>query len=248
MRAVILAGGRGTRLAPITFVLPKPLVPVGETPILEIVTRQLIHHGFKDITLTLGYLAELIQGYFHHHATLAQQANLQYVVEEQPTGTAGSLGLVPGLRESKEPFLVMNGDILTTLNFGELVEVHKRSGADLTIATHQKKVVINLGVLDVDETADSDLMPVTGYREKPEQAHPVSMGIYVYNPDVLDLIEPGTYLDFPTLVLRLLDRGGKVMAYKNDALWLDIGRPDDYAEAQALIENERDRIIPKIDV
>lgn len=239
MKAVILAGGRGTRLSPITCVLPKPLVPLDETAILEVVLRQLKHHGFADITLTLGYLAELIQGYLAQHRRLTEGLNLSYAVEEQPTGTAGSLAAVAGLRQQGEPFLVMNGDILTTLDFGRLMHDHRASGADLTIASYRKRVPIDLGVLELN--ADGQ---VQGYIEKPEHFYPVSMGIYVYEPRVLDFIAPGEYLDFPSLVLRLLGAGRRVQAWRSDALWLDIGRPTDYSEAQELFRQRRQEFLP----
>jgi len=246
MKAVILAGGRGTRLAPITFILPKPLVPVGDMAILEVVMRQLRHHGFTEVTLTLGYLAELIQAFFHQHKALSQALNLRTVVEEKPTGTAGSVAAVPGLREGGEPFLVMNGDILTTLDYRALMDAHRAAGADLTIATYHKRHTIDLGVLELSEGDTPGHARVVGYREKPSHTYPVSMGIYVYNPEVLDLIQPGEYLDFPTLVLRLIERGGYVQAYESDAIWLDIGRPEDYIEAQRLFAERQPEFLPPL--
>lgn len=233
MNAVILAGGKGTRLAPFTVVFPKPLVPVGNMPILEIVIRQLANAGFKRVTLTLGYLGELIQAFFAHHKRLSSLIEVDFVEEETPTGTAGSLTLVPGLDDT---FLTMNGDVLTTLNFQELVAFHKRSGAVLTIAGHRKRVKVDLGVLEVDpETAR-----VTGYIEKPEYEYPVSMGVYVYEPRALEFIPHGEYFDFPSLVLRLIEEGEKVACFENDALWLDIGRPGDYGEAQQTFEGREE--------
>jgi len=226
LRAVILAGGKGTRLQPFTASFPKPLVPLGDTPVIEVLIRRLIGHGITDITLTLGHIAELIQAYFDRRRSLTEQITLRYVHEDEPTGTAGSLSLVPGLDRT---FLAMNGDLLTNLDFHALVRSHREQNALLTIATHTRHVKIDLGVLEFD-----DQRRITGYHEKPENTYHVSMGVYVYEPRVLQFIERGQYLDFPTLVLRLLERGERVCAYPADCLWLDIGRPDDYARAQEL--------------
>jgi NDP-mannose synthase len=226
LRAVILAGGKGTRLAPFTASFPKPLVPLGDTPVLEVLIRRLVQYGVTDITLTLGHLAELIKAYFHHRRCLAEQITLRYVDEEEPTGTAGSLALVPGLNDT---FLGMNGDLLTNLDLNALVKFHREQQAVLTIGVHERAVQIDLGVLEFDENH-----AVTRYLEKPRTTYNVSMGIYVYEPKVLQYIEPGRYLDFPQLVLRLLENGERVCAFPSDCLWLDIGRPDDYARAQQL--------------
>jgi len=226
MRAIILAGGKGVRLHPFTLVFPKPLVPLGDRPIIEVMIERLIAFGITDITLTLGHLAELIKAYFQHRPQLMAQARLSYIDEEEPTGTAGSLASVQGLDQT---FLVMNGDLLTDLDFDELVSFHRRHGAALTIAVHQRHVKVDFGVLELDDTDR-----VTGYDEKPELKYDVSMGIYVYEPRVLKLIAQGSYLDFPDLVLRLISAGEKVYAMPSDCQWLDIGRPDDYARAQEI--------------
>lgn len=232
-RVVILAGGKGTRLRPFTASFPKPLVPIGDMPILEILLRQLAKQGFERVTLTIGHLAELIRAYVGNHKTLLDKLAIDFVDEEMPTGTAGSLAQVPELNET---FLVMNGDVLTDLDYTKLVEAHRRSGAAVTIAGHAKKVKIDLGILRADENGF-----LTDYIEKPEQSYDVSMGVYVYEPRVLDLVEPGKYLDFPDLVKKLIARGEKVHVYRNDAFWLDIGRPDDYAQAQEIFERDSSR-------
>ncbi len=230
MKAVILAGGRGTRLAPYTAGLPKPLVPIGDIPILEVIIRQLITSGFTSVTLALGHLGELIRAFFAAHKTLTQRIDLQFVNEEQPTGTAGSLRLISNLPET---FLVMNGDVLTTVDYLRLIDFHRASGAWLTIASHQKKVKIDLGVLRVQDGE------VVDYLEKPEYVYPVSMGIYVYDRRALDFIPAGRHFDFPELVLQLIAHHKKVAVFESDALWLDIGRWEDYAEAQAVFEKNQ---------
>ena len=232
MRAIILAGGKGTRLRPFTVNFPKPLVPLGDTPVLEVLIKQLIHQEITDITLSLGHLSALIKAYFAQHARLLERIQLRYVEEEVPTGTAGSLATVPGLCET---FLVMNGDLLTDLDFRALIDFHKEQEALLTIATQTRQVKIDFGVLETD-----DNYRITDYVEKPQLTSQVSMGVYVYEPEVLKYIEPACYLDLPDLVLRLLDAGERVCAYPSDCLWLDIGRPDDYARAQQIFAEQRE--------
>ena len=231
MKAVILAGGRGTRLEPYTTVLPKPLVPIGDYPIIEILIHRLLAHGINDITLTVGYLAELIRAYFQQRPSLMEKLKLTYVMEEQPTGTAGSLRMVPDLNET---FLVMNGDLLTTLSFQKLLAHHREQEALLTIAVHKKQVNIDLGVLVTDEQGH-----VKDYREKPQLDYLVSMGIYAYEPRVLEYIEPNSYLDFPDLVLKLLSNGERVVSYYSEDVWIDIGRPEEYQKAVKEFEAHR---------
>jgi NDP-sugar pyrophosphorylase family protein len=231
MRAVILAGGRGTRLAPYTTVIPKPLLPVADKSILEIICRQLAKAGFTHVTLSLGYMSLYFRTFLAQHRDLRKFIELDFVEEETPTGTAGSLACVPGLQGT---FLVMNGDILTTLDYADLVRYHREQKASITIAAHRKAVKIDLGVLELDAQNR-----VTGYIEKPVLNYPVSMGIYVYDASVLEHIVPGEYLDFPTLVLKLVAAGKKVSAYPNEATWLDLGRHEDLMAANQLFASEQ---------
>ncbi len=237
MKAVILSGGKGTRLAPYTTVFPKPLVPLGHRPILDIIISQLALYGIKDIVLTLGYLAELIEAYFNTTNGNHSDVSISYVREKNPTGTAGSISMVPNLDET---FIVMNGDILTSLDYSKLVDYHKEKGGILTIGMHMKHVKIDLGVL---ETSSEGIL--TGYVEKPEKIYPVSMGIYVYEPEVLNYIEFGKYLDFPSLVLRLLENDEKVVGYPCNEFWMDIGRQEDYAIAQQEFEKREEFFLPQ---
>ncbi|MBN1967354.1 MAG: NTP transferase domain-containing protein [Anaerolineae bacterium] len=236
MKAVILAGGKGRRLAPYTTVFPKPLVPLGTRPILDIIVRQLAYYGFDDIVLTVGYLAELIQAYFQTANDGLPDVKLTYVKEREPLGTAGSLALVDGLDDT---FLVMNGDVLTSLNYAAMVDFHKAHGNTLTIGIMHKHIPIELGVIDLDEGGH-----VTDYREKPELVYPVSIGIYVYEPSVLGYITPGEHLDFPELVARLLAKGERVMGYVCQDYWLDIGNPGDYQRAQEEFERLEHVFLP----
>jgi NDP-mannose synthase len=225
MKTVILAGGKGTRLAPYTTIFPKPLVPIGDRPILEIIIRQLVNQGFGDILLSIGYLGELIEAYFQNGHRNIPGLKLDYFRESQPLGTAGSLAVIPGLEQGA--FLAMNGDILTTLNYKALVEHHRQSQAALTIAMHRKDISIDLGVLETNGCGD-----LTSYREKPRYSFDVSMGVYVYEPRVLRYIPQGQYMDFPDLVQLLLEMGEKVSGFQSQDYWLDIGRREDYEIAQ----------------
>jgi NDP-sugar pyrophosphorylase family protein len=230
MRAVILAGGKGTRLAPYTAVLPKPLMPIGEMSILEIVIRQLVHYEIRDITLAVGYLAELLMAYCGAGEKFG--AKLDYSREEQPLGTAGPLSLIPDLDET---FLVMNGDLLTTIDYGEMWKYHKQRGAIATLASYCREVKIDLGVIESEDGWVKD------YIEKPTYQYAVSTGIYVFEPEVLKFMEHAQHLDLPELVLRLMRAGQKVNIYNFDGYWLDIGRHDDYDTAvQVFTEHRND--------
>jgi NDP-sugar pyrophosphorylase family protein len=232
MRAVIFAGGRGTRLAPFTQVLPKPLVPIGESSILDIILRQLADSGFPEITLCVGYLAHLIRAVCD--ATPIPEVQLSYVHEETPLGTAGPLTLVPGLDDT---FLAMNGDILTTVDYQDLVATHKRNGNVFTIATHERTSKVDYGVLHVAEP-EPGAARIVGFEEKPTSRLTVSMGIYVLEPRALELIPQDRPFDIPDLVLSLLDAGEPVGAYRYDGFWLDLGRHEDY---EAAVSWEKDR-------
>jgi NDP-mannose synthase len=224
MKTVILAGGKGTRLAPYTTIFPKPLVPIGDRPILEIIIRQLVRQGLGDILLSVGHLGELIEAYFQNGHRNIPGLQLEYFREKQPLGTAGSLAMIPGLDET---FLAMNGDILTTLDYQALIRHHKKHQAALTIAMHQKDVKIDLGVLETNERGE-----LISYKEKPLYSFEVSMGIYVYEPRVLHYMPKGEYLDFPDLVKLLLRQGEKIVGFPSQDYWLDIGRREDYELAQ----------------
>jgi len=217
-------------------VFPKPLIPLGQKPILDIIIRQLSYYGFRDIVLSVGYLAELIQAYFQNGNSRLSNLNLTYIKEQKPTGTAGSLCFISGLDDT---FLVMNGDVLTSMDYSKFITYHKNKSGILTIGMHRKRVKIDLGVMETDEDGI-----VKGYLEKPEKVYMVSMGIYAYEPTVLNYIEPGKYLDFPDLVLRLLDNGERVVGYPCDDYWLDIGNHEDYARAQNEFERMKAKLLP----
>jgi len=231
MRAVILAGGRGTRLRPYTTVFPKPLMPIGEVPILDVVLRRLVASGFSDIVLSVGYLAELIRAYCGDGSRYG--IALRYLHEDQPLGTVGPVGLIEDFRE---PILLMNGDILTDLSFERLYDYHVRSGGLVTVALHRRSMEINFGVIDRMEGNE-----IRRYVEKPTMEYLVGMGICVIEPAVAPFIGRGKRMDLPDLITSLIAAGKKVVGFETDAYWLDIGRPDDYERAQVEFAEQRER-------
>ena len=232
--AVILAGGKGTRLAPYTTVFPKPLMPIDGMPILEVIVRQLAHFRVREMIFTVSDQSEpLLSAYFgngHRYGV-----DIRYSREEKPLGTAGPLALLSDLPET---FLVMNGDILTTLDYSRLVEYHRRKEGLVTIAMNRKEVQLELGVMECDP--NDRLMR---YLEKPSFSYSVSMGIYVFEKGVLEWIPPGKYLDFPDLIQKLLKLGKRVNGYPSNDFWLDIGRHEDYEEAQKKFQKMRKKIL-----
>jgi NDP-sugar pyrophosphorylase family protein len=237
--AVILAGGRGSRLAPYTTVLPKPLLPIGDAPILDVVIRQLCRSGFTEITLAVGYLSHLIEAVFRDGCD--QGVELRYQREVQPLGTVGPLAAMDHLDKS---FLMMNGDILTTLDYAGFYMAHVESGNALTVATHVRTVTSDYGVLELDDRGDPTLQ-VTGFREKPKIDHSVSMGVYAVDKRVREYIPLGEPFDLPQLVWRLLEAGERVGSYPYDGYWLDIGRHEDYAQAIGEFEDLKHLFLPE---
>jgi NDP-sugar pyrophosphorylase family protein len=218
---VILAGGQGTRLRPYTTTLPKPLMPVGNYPIMEILLRQLASYGFRDITLAVGYLSGLIQAYFKDGKELG--LNLTYGQETKPLGTAGPLAQLPRFDSS---ILVLNGDLLTNLDFRKIVRYHYANEATATVAMTRRQEAVDFGVIETD-----DENQIVGFKEKPERSFLVSMGIYVFTPQVLNYIPKSTRVDFPELLERLMSHEKKIVGFESNDYWMDIGRPDDYDKA-----------------
>jgi len=218
---VILAGGMGTRLKPYTTVLPKPLVPVGQYPILEILLRQLSEQGFRKVTLAVGHLAGIIQAYFREGQDWGLE--IEYARETTPLGTAGPLAR---LAHTECSTLVLNGDLLTTLDFSSIVQYHNKSGAAATIGTTRRTETVQFGVIEAEVSGR-----ITEYREKPTLNCLVSMGIYAFSPEVREYIPKGVKFDFPALVQRLLADNKLVIGFETTSYWMDIGRPDDYEKA-----------------
>jgi NDP-sugar pyrophosphorylase family protein len=236
MQALILAGGKGTRLRPYTTVLPKPLMPIGDMPILEIILRQLRAAGINSVILAVGYMGQLFQAFFADGERYGMK--IHYSFEDKPLGTAGPIALTLG--SLNENFLVMNGDLLTTLDYAALLAGHERSGAAATIAVHQRQVNIDFGVIQYG--SDGRL---AGYREKPSFQYDVSMGINVLNRSaVSELLVPGQHLDIPALMVKLTETGRYVNCVRQECEWLDIGRIDDYQIATELFERDRQRFLP----
>jgi NDP-sugar pyrophosphorylase family protein len=231
--AIVLAGGKGTRLAPFTHVLPKPLLPVGERPILDLVLTQLSRAGCRKATMAVGHLGHLIEIYCGTGERWGLE--IDYFRETTPLGTVGALAHIEGLPD--EPFVVMNGDVLSDLSFGELLEAHASSDAALTIGTFRRRERDELGILEVDEQET-----VVAYREKPEHEYLVSMGIYAFSQSAVELVPGEGRMDFPDLVEALLAAGRPVRAHVHSHYWLDLGRPDDFARANEEFEDVRERL------
>lgn len=230
---MILAGGKGTRLRPYTVVIPKPLVPVGDYPILEIIIRQLARAGFGHITLAVNHQAELIKAFFTDGSKWG--ARIDYSLEDQPLSTMGPLKLIADLPEN---FLVMNGDVLTDLDFGEFFEFHVSRRNLFSVSSHVREQVIDYGVLETDAAG-----ALTGFSEKPRNRYEVSMGVYMAGRAALDFIPAGRAYGFDHLMLDLIAAGRSVAVRRYEGYWLDIGRPDDYALAIEDFDRMRARLL-----
>lgn len=232
MRAIILAGGHGRRLAPYTTVVPKPLMPVDGMPILEILIRQLARDGVKRVTICLGPHGKIIRLYF---ADSDLGVDIDYSEEVEPLGTMGPLRLIEDLPEN---FLVLNGDLLTDVSFAELFRKHCESGSVFSIGAFRREVATEFGVLE--SNAEGTL---TGFQEKPRLSYTVSMGIYALNRSVVGLIPPGRAFGFDELVLDLLARGTNPRIFAHEGLWLDLGREEDFMTAQQIFDQKRDLLL-----
>jgi NDP-mannose synthase len=231
MRAVILAGGQGTRLRPYTTILPKPLLPVGRKAIVEVIIDQLKHHGFDHITLALGHLSHLVKAVLGNGEK--HRVTVDYCVEEIPLGTSGPLAMIDDLDGT---FLVMNGDILSDIDFNDVFRFHREQQAMVTIAVHKRVVKIDYGVL---HRAGYSLVT---YEEKPVFDYEVSTGVYVLDSSVLKYITPTSRLDFPDLVQRLMDNREKVSCYPFTGTWYDLGRAEDFRFVQDHLNSFNDTI------
>jgi len=233
MKAVILAGGKGKRLEPYSTVLPKPLMPVGDMPIMEILIRQLKRSGFDDIYIACGHLAELIKSYFNDGKKWG--VNITYSVEDKELGTVGPLKLLK--KELDEPFITVNGDILTDMNFRDIFRYHIIHGGPMTLGVAKRQVYVDFGVIELDENT------VKNYKEKPVLEYYVSMGVYVFTPYVIRIIPEDKKFDIPDLVDLLMSQNLKVFTYYYEGFWLDIGRKEDAILAQEEFEKRKKEIL-----
>ena len=234
IQAVILAGGQGSRLRPYTTVLPKPLMPVGDIPIAEIIIRQLKHYGLTHIAIATGHLSGLIQSFFGDGSRW--DVRIQYIFEDQPLGTAGALKLADNLEDD---FLVLNGDILTDVNLRDLFLFHKKKKAQATIMCKERIVKTDFGVVEIDRYDQ-----LIDYIEKPEYCSYVSTGINILTKECQKYIKPNESLGIPDLMLRLKKSDKKVVCFKMSGLWLDLGRLDDLEVAQDVFDKNRRTILP----
>jgi NDP-mannose synthase len=222
MKAVILAGGKATRLRPYTTNFPKPLMPIGERPILEMVIERLKHFGITDIIISTGYLAEMIRVFFRDGSKLG--VKITYSDEEQPLGTAGPLNLIKN--QLDDTFILMNGDVLTDLDFETFISFHRKNKGDATIVLSNRKLMIDFGVIDID-----DQNCFVSWKEKPTFDYLISTGIYAFEPKTLDVLPTAGSLDVPDFIKRLQKEHYKVLGYTHTGYWLDIGKPMDYEKA-----------------
>ena len=220
MQAIILAGGKGERLRPYTNIIPKPLLPMGNMPILEIVLKQLKKYNFTEVVIAIGYLGEIIKAYFGDGKELG--LNIRYSLEEVPLGTVGALSIINNLDDN---FLIMNGDILSNVDFSDLYDFHMKNKKKATIVIYKKSLKLSLGIIKIKNSKLID------YIEKPEYKFNVSTGIYILNKEVVSLIPFKKHYDFPELIKDIILKE-EISVYKFSGHWFDIGTPEDYNLAQ----------------
>ncbi len=237
MKAIVMAGGKGQRLLPYTALLPKPLMPIGDMPVLELLLRQLKYYGVEEVILAVNHLHHLIRSFFGDGSVLGM--SISYSIEDRPLGTGGPIA--PNLDRLTEHFIVSNGDLLTNLNFAAMARAHADANASATIATHRRTLHVEFGALTVDEQDR-----ITEYKEKPSLHFNAGMGMYVLSREAIrPFIHKDTHLDMPDLVRSLISRGDVVQSYMEDCTWLDIGNPEDYAAAQVRFEQDRTSFLPE---
>jgi NDP-sugar pyrophosphorylase family protein len=233
-RAVVLAGGIGTRLRPYTVVLPKPLMPIGDYPILEVIVRQLVWQGFTQITLAVNHQANIIKAFFGNGKRWG--VRIDYSLETKSMSTIAPLSLIPDLPDN---FLLMNGDVLTDLDLAGFLQRHVTAGRLFTIAAARRLQCIDYGVLDIDSSHR-----LTGFSEKPRTEYLVSMGVYAVNRAITDFVPPNSKYGFDDLMNDLLKKGESVTVDPFEGYWLDIGRPEDYIRAIDEFERHKQKLLP----
>ena len=237
MQAVILAGGKGTRLRPYTNVLPKPLMPVGDMPILEVIIKQLKFFGTDRVIIAVGHLHHMIESFFKNGEEYG--IDIQYSLENDPLGTAGPIGLI--MEDLDENFLVINGDLLTNINFRNVFDSHINNDADATLATFERTLEIDFGLVETNDNSE-----LIDYKEKPLSKYKVSMGINVFKKSsIIPILDNKQHIDIPDVMMNLVKQGKKVHCYSEECTWLDIGRIDDYNEAVNIFEENKNIYLPK---
>jgi len=227
MRAIIMCGGLGTRLRPYTFTIPKPLFPIGDKPILELIINNLKKFGFNDIILVVGYQSEIIKSYFNNGAKLG--VNISYFEEKEPLGTAGALSSIKERFNINETVLVINGDILTNIDFSQLIKFHKENNSDLTVAVRKHNVQLKYGIIEIDNNK------INSIKEKPSFDYIISAGIYLLEPNCLDLIPLNQHFDFPILIQESVRTNKKVMSYLFDDDWVSLEHVNDLEDIDKFI-------------
>lgn len=232
MMAVVLAGGKGTRLMPYTAVFPKPLMPLGDMPVIEILLRQLARAGVTRVILAVNHLHHLIRAFCGNGSSFG--LDIEYCLEDEPMGTAGPLKLMRDCLDDE--FIVTNGDLLTDFDMAAMISRHRERDSSASMAVFERQISIDFGLIETDEA-----MRLTGYREKPVWPHLVSMGLYMFSRDAVEPhLKDNTYLDMPDLMKMLIASGISVDCIRQTCSWLDIGHPDDYAKAQSIFRDRRE--------
>lgn len=230
-QAVIMAGGKGTRLHPYSALFPKPLMPLGDMPILELLLRRMKNAGITDVILAVNHLRHLIEAFFGDGSKLGLR--IRYSSEDKPLGTAGALGNM--IDDLNETFFVANGDLLTTMDLARMARQHTETASDASIGIHERENKIDFGLIEFDSKNR-----LSAYREKPTSMYYVSMGIYILQREVVrHHVSRGDHLDMPSLLLRMKADNSNINCFHDDCVWLDIGRPDDFASAQNMFESDR---------
>jgi NDP-mannose synthase len=236
VQVVLMAGGKGTRLRPFTSILPKPLVPIGDLSIVELILKQLKYYGFKEVIMSVGYKAEIIMAVLGNGSKYGLK--IRYHIEEKPLGTVGVLPQIRGLDDN---FIVMNGDICTNLNFMRIYINHLKCGYKATIGSYVREEKLELGVLEVDNSNKK----IVGFSEKPINKFIISMGINVFNKSIIDLIPNGKFFGFDDLMYKMIKENVDIKHFLFDGLWYDIGRPDDYERMLKSFKNNLEAYLPK---
>jgi len=234
-QAVIMAGGKGTRLHPYSALFPKPLMPLGDKPILELLLRRMKAAGVQEVIIAVNHLRHLIEAYFGDGSAIGLR--LRYSTEDKPLGTAGALGNM--LDQLDDTFFLANGDLLTTMDLGRMAFSHISERADASVGIYERENKIDFGLIEIDSRNRLRV-----YREKPINKYYVSMGVYILQREaVLPHVFNVDYLDMPNLLLKIKSSNGNVVCFQDKCVWLDIGRPDDFALAQQMFEQDREAFL-----